>query len=208
MIDQQSEAKRRAIGYWFADGLPELAFGGVLVATAAVCGAAGLASGETSGIVLAVGLPVVLFLGIPLAGRWVRHVKRSSTYPRTGRVAYRSRSARRRIVSGVVALALVAILGWLLWRAESEELTAILVTAGITASLLTVALRAGLHRFTAAAVIAVVALVATGGLLPDAPAVIGTVLGITGLFVLRNGWAARTRYMREAPEPVDVEEGP
>jgi hypothetical protein len=206
MTNQQTEAKRRAIGYWFVDGLPEIAFGILLLAVSAVFGIAALTGGEASGIVVAVGLPVVLVLGVPLAGRWVRHRKRSMTYPRTGRVTYVGRSGSYTIVSRIVAVAVAVTLGWLVWHAESLLLPALLVTTGIAAALVSITLRTGLHRFAAAGAVAVVVLVASGGLLPDTSAVLASVLGITGLMLLRNGWAARLRYRREAPAPTVPEE--
>lgn len=200
MDDMGGHAERRAVGYWFVDGLPEVAFGAILLATALVFGAATAAGGEASGLILAVGLVLAIVGGIPLAGRWVRRRKRSSTYPRTGRVKYRGRGPARRAVSwgigGLLAVALVLVT----WREGSSTVLAVAVTGVLVAALVFVALRTGLRRFAATAIVAVILLAAASELLPDVQAVMGTVFAGTGLLLLRNGWAARTRYLRSTSE--------
>lgn len=194
-------ARRRAVVYWFADGLPELAFGGVLVATAAILGAAALVGSDGSGAVLAVGLPLALVVGVPTAGRWVRRHKRSSTYPRTGLVRYRPAGRWRRAAHWALVAAMTAGVTWVAWRGAGPILVAASVTALLAGFLAAIGLQTGLARFVAAGGVTVLALVASSGLLPDAEAVLSGVLGITGILLLRNGAAARMRHVREAPDP-------
>ena len=109
----QVGARRRAEAYWFEDGLPELAFGSVLLATAAVLGVAALTAPGIAGPVMALGLPLVLVVGIPLAGSRLRDVKRTSTYARTGVVRYGSTGSVRRVVHWLLAVGLAGVLAWL-----------------------------------------------------------------------------------------------
>lgn len=199
--DDVERARRRAVVYWFVDGLPELAFGGVLVATAAVLAAAAIVGPDGSGAVMAVGLPLALVVGVPAAGRWVRKHKRRSTYPRTGRVLYGPAGRWRRAAQWALLAAMTAGVAWVAWREAGSMLIAAGVTALVAGFLVTIGLRTGLRRFSAAAAVTVLALIASSGVLPDVEAVLSSVLGVTGLLILRNGAAARMRYQREAPDP-------
>ncbi len=123
--------------------------------------------------------------------------------PRTGVVRYGSPGRVRRTAHWLLALALASALAGVAWWGGPPALIAAGATAVPAGVLITGGLRTGLLRFTAAGVVAVVAFVSVSGLLPDTRAILAVVLAVTGLLVVRNGRAARIRFLRDAPEPGD-----
>lgn len=99
--------------YAYVDGLVEIATGVLFCAVALLFTIEALAEPESrlSGL-SAIGLPVVVLLGVWLSGKAVAAAKERIVYPRTGKVEYRRAPRGRRLLVGaaaaVVALGVVA----------------------------------------------------------------------------------------------------
>jgi hypothetical protein len=95
-------ASRRSYGYWYTDGLGEIAIGVMFIVLGIVIGVQDFLLPPFSAL-SAFGIPVVFILGWWFGGRFVRAAKERITYPRTGFVAYKrpANKKRRAILSGV-----------------------------------------------------------------------------------------------------------
>ncbi|MBI4492733.1 MAG: hypothetical protein HY690_08090, partial [Chloroflexi bacterium] len=140
--------EQRTRRYWYEDGLGELAIGCVVLLVGLLFLVEGLApTGLLPDHFSSLGLIVLVFGGSWLANRVVATLKARLTYPRTGYVAYRRPTARRRILTGVAAGALGALVAGVL-RAAPAALAWIPLLQGllIAAFLLYLAHTLGLAR--------------------------------------------------------------
>lgn len=107
MSQQINDFIRRTYGYFYIDGLAEIASGGMFILVGAWLVVMALVEpGTPAAVVAALGLPVIILGGTYLLNRLVRSLKERYTYPRTGYVAYRreKRDSKRWILIGFVLL--------------------------------------------------------------------------------------------------------
>jgi hypothetical protein len=105
-------ALRRTRGYWYEDGLSEIALGLIFAAIGLLFWAEG--AGRVTAGLSSLGL-LAIVIGGSLLGRWaVAAAKERLTYPRTGYVAYRrERSQHRRLATGLIAGGVSALVAFL-----------------------------------------------------------------------------------------------
>jgi len=205
MISQVEAAPRRAVRYWFDDGLVEIGAGVLFLALAGLFALEGLAPADSLGASLsALGLPLVILGGMLLVGLGVRAAKERLTYPRTGYVAYPAAGPARRILAGVIGAGVSLAIVWLLAARPSLQL-ALGALQGVALAIvfLALSLRTGLVR------LAVVGFVALGGGLVATTLGLGASLGSAlafggaGVAAVLSGALALSRYLRTTALPTE-----
>jgi len=205
MISQVEAAPRRAVRYWFEDGLVEIGAGILFLALAGLFALEGLAPANSPGAALsALGLPLVILGGMLLVGLAVRAAKERLTYPRTGYVAYPAAGPARRILAGVIGAGVSLAIVWLLAARPSLQL-ALGALQGIALAIVFMALslRTGLAR------LAMVGFVALGGGLVATTLALGASLGsalafgAAGVAAVLSGALALSRYLRTTALPTE-----
>lgn len=203
-------AEQRAMQYWVIDGIAELVMGGFFVILGLYFGAqAILPKDSTMGSILYPAM-LLVFVGGGLAARsLIGRLKERLTYPRTGYVAYRQPSKKRRWLTLALAFGM-AVLVSALFASAPASLAWIPAVMGLVigAYWLYQGHRMEVLRFYALAALSVVVGTAitlagvgeTHGL-PLYYAVIGLALVVSGGLTLRT-------YLRKTPvQPDEQEEG-
>ena len=202
--------RQRTWRYWYEDGLSEIAGGALFVALGLVLLAeVRLPPGPARAVLATLGMPVVAVGGSLLGARAVRAAKERLTYPRTGVVRSPRPTGRRRLLTGVVAGLISALLvTWLgavpSSRAWLPGLQGLLIGAGY----LYVGQRFDLARFHALAVFSAVAgavasLTGLGDLLGSAACfwAVGAAMAAGGVWALH-------RYLQQPPLAEVGDDGP
>jgi hypothetical protein len=198
-------APRRAVHYWYDDGLVETGVGLLFLLLAALFAVEGLVpAGSLPPLFSALGLPIVILGGMFVLGLSVRAAKDRLTYPRTGYVSYPRKRPQRKWVAGVIG-ALVGLLLVLFLAARPDWMIALpaLQGAAVAAVMLLLSYRSGVLR------LAVQGLLALGaGLIVSFARVetsIGTaaVFGAIGLASLLSGAFVLTHYLRTTTPPAE-----
>jgi hypothetical protein len=208
-----TQIEKRTFRSFYDDGLFEIALGLALLAVGALLyWQTVLPDGSLLNTILTSGFVVVLVSSGFLVNLFVRFFKRRVTYPRSGYVAFKSKSVspRRRtatmIVAGIIGGSLAALTGLSpafrsLWPAAAGILAAVAV--------LIMANRIGLTRFyilAGAAAVIGPALAAAG---TEMTRGISYFFGLFGLAWLVSGVAALLVYLGRSPRPgADGAEGP
>ena len=99
--DNLNQVTKRTAGYWYVDGLAEIGTGFVfLVLGVFYLVLAGFEPGGVSSLIVGIGQPAIILLGVYGVSRVVRYFKERITFPRTGYVSYRRKpqNVRRRKV--------------------------------------------------------------------------------------------------------------
>jgi len=203
MRTQLDQIVRRTRQYWYADGIPEIAVGCLLLAVGllfAIEAAAPPGSGLSR--VTAYGLPVLILAGVFAAGRFVKTVKARMTYPRTGYVAYTRPAGARRILRILIAALAGALLGDAAMRLRLDSSQTLLLQA-LCASILIMVAGLGLIRFYALAAFTM----GLGILLsrfPTGPAQGNALLyGAAGAAFILSGAITLLTYLRRSTPPPE-----
>lgn len=199
------EAPRRAIRYWYNDGLAEIGVGLLFLLVAAWFAVEGLApAGSLPPSFSALGLPVIVVGGMIAFGLLVRVIKQRLTYPRTGYVAYPRTPPLRRWLAGVIGGA-ISFLLVLFLAARPDWMTALPALQGtaIAAILLLLSLRSGVLRLAVEGLLAlgaglIVSVVGTGTSIGAA-----LVFGTTGVASLISGVFVLAHYLRTTTRPAE-----
>jgi len=199
-------AMRRARGYWYEDGLTEIAAGCIL----SLVGLLFLAEAVSPPDLLptnfsSIGLIVVVVGGGWLARRVVAALKARLTYPRTGYVAYRRPSGRRRVATVVLAAGMAALAA-VLFATAPASLAWIPALQGLIVGilLLYVGHTVGLARFYALAALSAVvgaaaSLAGLGDILGDA-----VYFGAMGLALVVSGGITFLAYLSRNRPPSEA----
>jgi hypothetical protein len=197
-------APRRAVRYWYDDGLVEIGIGLLFLLLTALFAVEGLApAGSLPAWFSALGLPVLLLGGMIVLGLSVRAVKERLTYPRTGFVAYPRKHPARKWLAGLIG-AVVSLLLVLFLAARPDWIAALpaLQGAAVAVVLLLLSYRSGVLRLAVQGLLGIVAgfIVSLAGVGTS----IGTalVLGTIGLASLTSGVIVLSRYLRATPPPA------
>jgi hypothetical protein len=199
-------APRRAVHYWYDDGLVETGVGLLFLLLAALLAVEGLApAGSLPPLLSALGLPIVILGGMFVLGLLVRTVKERLTYPRTGFVSYPRKHPQRKWVAGVIG-AVVGLLLVLFLAARPDWMIALpaLQGAAVAAVMLLLSYRSGVLRLAAQGLLALGA-----GLVVSFASVetsIGTaaVFGAIGLGSLISGAFVLAHYLRTTTPPAEA----
>lgn len=205
MIPQVEGAPRRAVGYWFDDGLAEIGGGLLFLTLAALFAVEGLApAGALPASFSALGLPLVILGGMLVVGWAVRTVKERLTYPRTGYVAYPRPGTGRRVLAGVIGAGVSFVLVLLLAARPSLQSALGALQAGALAIVfLALSLRTGLVRMAILGIVALGAgLEATvAGLQSSLGSAL--VFGAAGVAALLSGALILVHYLRTTAPPAE-----
>jgi hypothetical protein len=203
MIDN---APRRAVRYWYDDGLVEIGAGFLFLLLATLFAVEGLApAGSLPAWFSALGLPILLLGGMIVLGLSVRAVKERLTYSRTGYVSYPQKHPARKWLAGVIGcvVSLLLVLSLAARPAWMVGLPALL-GAAFAVVLLLLSFRSSLPRLALQGVLAL----AAGAIasLADTSSSIGTavVFGTVGLASLVCGVFALAHYLRTTAPPVEA----
>jgi hypothetical protein len=191
-------APRRAVRYWYDDGLVEIGTGLLFLLLAGLFAVEGLAPAGS--------LPpwVIILGGMLVLGLSVRAIKGRLTYPRTGYVSYPRKQPERKWAAGVIG-AVVSFLLVLFLAARPDWMIALpaLQGAAVAVVLLLLSYRSGVLRLAAQGLLALAV-----GLVVSFTGVetsIGTaaVFGAIGLASLLSGALALLHYLRTTAPPAE-----
>jgi hypothetical protein len=204
MITQVEQAPRRAVRYWFDDGLVELGTGLLFLLLSALFAVEGLApAGSLLEGVSAFSLPALVIGGMIVLGLALRAVKERLTFPRTGYVAYPQPGPVRRVLAVVIGAGVSLAIVWLLAARPSLQLAlGALQGAVLAVVFLALSLRTGLIRLAFPGFFAL-----GGGLAATSwglGASLGSALafGSAGVAALLSGAMVLARYVRTTSPPA------
>jgi len=147
--ERLDDAMKHTRGYWYDDGLTDIAVGAIFLFISLLDYAQLLLPLDfVGGSLAALGLPVVVIGGYFLASKLVRLAKERITYPRTGYVQYQRPPSRSRPLAAVSG-AVIAISLMLLIKTQHASLPPDPALEGlaISAMLLYVGHQAGVVRY-------------------------------------------------------------
>jgi len=198
-MNEIAATQRRALGYWFVDGVAEIAGGTAIL----ICGAL-LYAAVATGIEQLGTLSLLVLIGaFPVTAWIVRKVKERITYPRTGYVAYPPPSRARRIVAAAVGFLAAGLIAPINAYVGGGKVSTVVLAFGLLVGAFTAlrAWRTGAPRFyvVAAALVVVSGILATNGVgIEDG---IGLMLLIYGATLVTTGVWALARYLRANDKP-------
>lgn len=203
MADNIDKVVRRTYRYFYDDGLVEMALGILFVATGIMLVLwSGIKSPGLAGVVLAIGLPVLIFGGALLFKRLIMVLKGRITYPRTGYVSYRQNKPDRGrwlFVGTALLLTLLAVL-----LPGSFNQMSVMVGTLLGVILIYMGYRVGVRRIYLVGVIAIILGfgLAQSGI--EEVLALGLVFTGAGLAMLVSGAITLVVYLRRHPEPNDA----
>ena len=123
MLDRTAaQAAQRTQQYWYTDGIAELVMGGFFVLLGLYFGAQALLPEDSFlGSMLGPALLLVVVGGGMLGRRLIGKLKERLTYPRTGYVAYRQPSNRRRWLTAALAFGMALLVSVLFARSPASQ---------------------------------------------------------------------------------------
>ena len=209
--DNLNQVTKRTAGYWYVDGLAEIGTGFVfLVLGVFYLVLAGFEPGGVSSLIVGIGQPAIILLGVYGVSRVVRYFKERITFPRTGYVSYRRKpqNVRRRKV--MLAAITAAVLAAVIIPVSLDLLhTRIWLVAGVLGALVPVffGYRLGLPRFYLIAILMVVWSIVLN-ILPEQPEMIFAVLFYSGfgVVVTISGIFTLLRYLRTTQPVKEVQD--
>lgn len=206
-----NQVTKRTAGYWYVDGLAEIGTGVVfLMLGVFYLVLAGFEPDGVNGLIVGIGQPAIILLGMYGGGRVVRYFKERITFPRTGYVSYRrmSKSMRRKkaVLAGTIAATLAVVITLMFLDLLH---TRIWLIAGILGAGVPVLFgyRSGLPRFYLIAVL-MVAWSIVINILPELTEMIFAVLFYSGIGVIvtLSGVFTLQRYLRTTQLVMDVQD--
>lgn len=201
-MDEITTAQRRAQGYWFVDGLAEIAGGTAMVVTGALL----YAAVRTGAAWMGTAALAMLIVGFPVTAWVVRVLKERITYPRTGFVAYPPPSRVRMFVAAAVGFVVAGLLVPIRMAAGGGEVSVVVLSFGLLvgAILAARAWRTGVPRFyvMAAAMVAFAAVMSTSDTVGVQDA-IGILIGFEGGVFVANGVWTLLNYLKANRAPED-----
>lgn len=208
MKDNFSEVEQRVKRYWFADGIGELAGGGLFLLLGAYFGIPQiLGENNLLSVLLQSSLVLVMIGGVFLVRWLVTALKTRLTYPRTGYVEYRvdkQHAVRTRTFAMAFAMLMAFLMVWLARSVQVIDST-VLVT-GVVVGAVFVILRGksfGIQRFyVLGGISAVIGVVLAFSGLPNSYS-LAVFYGLMGLVVMLSGGVVLLRYLKENPLPVE-----
>lgn len=196
--------EQRVRGYWYEDGLAELATGAVFVLLGLYFALQGyFGEGSTITVILQLSMALLIILGAYFVRRIVGSLKMRVTYPRTGYVEYRVDAGNvrlRRFATAAAGLLAAMLLVFLVRYVRGLEL--VVLATGVLVAFILVALSVkarGMKRFyvLGALSLGLGILLSLSGL----PQAYGLALfyGLLGIVLMASGGWVLRRYLRENP---------
>jgi len=204
-MNESKNFKKRAIQYWFNDGLNEIGIGIVFLILA---GYFYLESTiQKTGflrLVLDISLILIILGSFYLVNQGIRYFKENLTYPRTGYVSYQRNRKLPRWLTGLIAGIIGALVAGLIIRGNLMNWLAALTGIFLSLVFIFLAFRVGLLRFHILALL----LLGTGFALSsfNIDPTLGTsaVYFVGGVFVMLSGLITLFTYLRHTDKP-DIE---
>jgi len=204
MSDNLSKTLRRPRQYWYSDGLPEMAIGGIFLAIGLLFSGQAVVPEHSPWQALAgLALPI-LIVGSLWLTRWlVGAAKARLTYPRTGYVAYPRPSRRRRILTLLLGAGVGGLLANLLIAANLDTLNFTFPLQGLFVGLLVAFIGQGLIRFyVVGGFTALLGIALAAVAMPEEPGN-AVFYGLLGLALVISGGITLWRYLRQNPRPEE-----
>lgn len=208
MKDDFSEVEQRVKRYWFADGIGELAGGGLFLLLGAYFGIPQYLGDDSQLSAIFQSSLILVLIGGIFVVRWlVTTLKTRLTYPRTGYVEYRV-DKRNAIRTRTFAMAFAMVMAFMMvLLAKSIQIvdSTVLVT-GVVVGAVFVLLRGksyGVQRFYfLGAISAILGVALSFSSLPIGYS-LAAFYGLMGLVVMLSGGWVLFRYLRENPLPAE-----
>jgi hypothetical protein len=210
--DEMKQVEQRVKRYWYADGIAELATGGMFVMLGLYFGVQGyFGEASTVSVILQVSL-ILLAIGGVFGVRWLVNIlKARVTYPRTGYVEYRvnERGAKRRRYV-VIAVAMLVAIASIILADTIRGLDSTVLATGLLVGVIFITLQgqsSGLKRFYALGGLAILlGIVLAFSKLPQAY-ILALFYGLLGVVILVSGALVLRRYLDENPLPSENNNG-
>ena len=210
MNNDLSDIEQRVKRYWFADGIGELAGGGMFLLLGAYFGIPQYLGDDSQLSAIFQSSLVLVLIGGIFVVRWlVTMLKTRLTYPRTGYVEYRvdKRNALRTRTLAM-AFAMVMAFSMVLLAKSIQVVDSTVLMTGLVVGAVFVLLRGksyGVQRFYfLGAISAILGVALSFSSLPIGYS-LAAFYGLMGLVVMLSGGWVLFRYLRENPLPAAEE---
>jgi hypothetical protein len=151
MDDPIKKIQRQTKRYWYVDGLNEIGAGVLIFLLGLLYWVEWLLSpGDMANIITSIGQPILIIGGWLVINWAVRRLKAHLTYPRTGYVAYKRQSGRRRVWGILVSIGVaagVAFAAVYFGQRVGEKIIPILIGLLMAGSVIYLGYYFGLRRF-------------------------------------------------------------
>ncbi|MBN1454434.1 MAG: hypothetical protein JW963_25680 [Anaerolineales bacterium] len=206
--NDMKQVEQRVKRYWYADGIAEIASGGMFLLLGLYFGVLGyFEEGSLVSVILQVSM-VLVMIGGAFGVRWlVNTLKSRLTYPRTGYVEYRVNekdAKQRRWI--VVAVAIIVASASILLVDYIRGLDSMVLITGVLVGIIFIALRgksSGLKRFYALGGLAIVMGIALAYSNLSQVYTLSLFYGLLGIAILISGGLVLRSYLQENPPPSE-----
>ena len=202
MKDNLLETKQRIFQYWYIDGLPELALGGIFLILGLYFYIQAVIPNENLlGQILNVGFVVIIIGSVYLTRFLIGYFKNRLTYPRTGYVAYQRKPGQYRWIRVILAMGIAALVAGLIIAFPGYEKLMPAITAIILSLVfLTFGYRGSILRFYLLSLISLVlggvfSFLGTGGNIG-----LGYYYFLIGMICSLSGGCILRSYLKKYPD--------
>ena len=208
--DDMKQVEKRVRRYWYADGIAELASGGMFLLLGLYFGVLGyFKEGSLISVILQVSM-ILVFIGGAFGVRWlVNTLKSRLTYPRTGFVEYRVKDGdtrKRRWV--IVVSAMVISAASIVLVDYIRGLESMVFITGLLVGVIFIALRgrsSGLKRFYLLGGLAIILGIALAYSGLSQVYTLTLFYGLLGIAILISGGLVLRHYLMENPPQSELD---
>lgn len=203
MSNSIQDIQKQTFGYYYQDGLVELAVGILfLIIGLDTLVISSLPPGSPLSIAAWIALPILTIGGIYAVQRFVINLKERHVHPRTGYIQYAAKPNRYRwlVIGFALALAISVILLPYEWL-QKGSITGGMILFVILAS---IGAQAGIKRLIAFGAAGMVLGVVFGFLPITDNASLAATFAATGLILTISGWVVFQKYLGANPLPTEA----
>ena len=210
MNDPVKRQKQRSLQYWYVDGLAEMAIASVFLLMAVnFLIIYNLPDSFLTAILVGVGQPLIIILGVLFTGKLVRNLKERVTYPRTGYIKYQTRKGKKRWIHMFFTMflsAFFAAASSLTMNYLDDMQTIIFIGLLMAFAMLIIANRIRLMRFYLIALGVFLLSLLLAWFLPGSIYTFSIFFGGLGSFWLVSGILTFVKYLRSTRALTDLDE--
>lgn len=194
---------RRTYRYFYDDGLVEMALGLLFIAVGIwLVIWNGLTADALSGLLLAIGLPLLIFGSAVFFKQLIKKLKERITYPRTGYVSYRENQPDRGRWLFIGTAALFTLLN--IFLPGSFNQMSVMVGALLGVILIYMGYRVEVRRFYLIGILSIILGFGLAQLGIDEVVALGLLFTAAGVGLLVSGAITLILYLRRHPEPETI----
>ena len=194
---------RRTYRYFYDDGLVEMALGLLFIAVGIwLVIWNGLTADALSGLLLAIGLPLLIFGSAVFFKQLIKKLKERITYPRTGYVSYRENQPDRGRWLFIGTAALFTLLS--IFLPGSFNQMSVMVGALLGVILIYMGYRVEVRRFYLIGILSIILGFGLAQLGIDEVVALGLLFTAAGVGLLVSGAITLILYLRRHPEPETI----